>query len=411
MNFIPVNEPKIFGNELKYVKECIDTNWISSGGKFLEKFESDWASYCGQKYGIGVCNGTQALEMAVKVCNFPKGSEIILPSFTIISCAQAIVNNGCVPVLVDCDPETFCIDIDQVEPKITDRTAAIMPVHIYGHPCDMDPIIDIADRYGLIIIEDAAEVHGGEYLSNKAPLGNKEGLKIVSRNNKPAYWRKCGSFGHISCFSFYANKNITTGEGGMLLTSDDVFLERLKSNRNLCFLKEPRFLHYDIGYNARMTNLQAAIGAAQFENLKTVLDRKIDMAKRYTEALKDLPLQLPIEREWAKNVIWMYSVLLKDTNDSKDFFSDDWERSSVEEYASWPSYKVMSALLKKGIQARPFFIGMHEQPVLLKKGYFKNETYPVTEKIARSGFYLPSGQAISDVQIDKVSSTIRGVFQ
>ena len=375
------------GNELKYVSDCINSSWISSAGQYFERFESEWAKYCGQKYGVGVSNGTVALELAVEVCNFPKGSEIILPSFTIISCAQAIVKNGLNPVLVDCDPETYCMDVGQIKDKITKRTVAIMPVHIYGHSCDMDPIMDIAEKNNLIVIEDAAEAHGGEYFSKK-------------QNS----WRRCGSIGHLACFSFYANKIITCGEGGMVLTSDDNLAERLRSHRNLCFLKSPRFLHHEMGSNFRMTNIQAAIGVAQLEYIDKTIDRKISMAKRYSDALRGLPLQLPVQREWAKNVIWMYGVTLEGSE-------KDWRKSNPEEYVNWPSYKIMKKLDKSGIQTRPFFIGIHEQPVFQKSGYFKNETYPVTEKIARTGFYLPSGQAITDDQIDEVCNALKGLLK
>ena len=374
------------GNELKYVSDCIKTSWISSAGLYLERFESEWAKYCGQKYGVAVSNGSVALEIAVEVCDFPKGSEIILPSFTIVSCAQAIIKSGCVPVLVDCDPETYCMDTDQIEPKITNRTVAIMPVHIYGHSCDMDPIIDIARQHDLMIIEDAAEVHGGQYFSKKDKA-----------------WHKCGSLGHLSCFSFYANKIITSGEGGMVLTSDEKLVERLRSHRNLCFLKSPRFLHYEIGHNFRMTNIQAAIGVAQLEYIGKTINRKIAMAKKYSASLKHLPLQLPVQREWAKNVIWMYGVVLQQ-------FKRDLLKLSVKEYEKWTNYKIMKKLNKQGVQTRPFFIGMHEQPVFQGLGYFKGETYPVTEKITRTGFYLPSGQAITDSQIEKVASALKELF-
>lgn len=383
---IPVNEPLMTGNELKYVTDCIKTNWISSAGKYLERFEAEWAEYCGQKHGIGVSNGTVALELAVEVCNFPNSSEIILPSFTIISCAQAIVKNGCIPVLVDCDSNTYCMDASQIESRITKRTVAIMSVHIYGHSCDMDPILDIAEKYKLMIIEDAAEAHGGEYFSKKAKS-----------------WRRCGSFGHLSCFSFYANKIITTGEGGMVLTSDDKLAERLRRHRNLCFLKSPRFLHHHIGNNFRMTNIHAALGLAQLEYIDKTIKRKVSMAKKYSDLLKGLPLQLPTQREWAKNVIWMYGVTLQE-------FEKDCLKLSAKEYDKWPNYKIMNRLAEQGVQTRPFFIGMHEQPVFQGLGYFKGESYLVTERIARTGFYLPSGQAITDAQIEKTAVALKGLF-
>jgi len=218
---IPVNEPLLGERELDYVTECVRTGWVSSAGRFIEEFEERWATYCGRKYGVAVSNGTVALEMAVQCLDLQPGDEVILPTFTIISCAQAVTYADGVPVLVDANPRTWCMDMSQVEAKITPRTRAIMPVHIYGHPVDMDPLLALAERYSLAIIEDAAEVHGAEYLS-----GWREG---------PGTWRKCGSFGTMSCFSFYANKIITTGEGGMVLTDDPVLAERLRSLRNLCF--------------------------------------------------------------------------------------------------------------------------------------------------------------------------------
>ncbi|UCD54938.1 MAG: DegT/DnrJ/EryC1/StrS family aminotransferase [Candidatus Omnitrophota bacterium] len=399
------------GNELKYVSDCVKTSWISSSGNYLERFETEWAQYCGQKYGVGVSNGTVALELAVEVCNFPKGSEIILPSFTIISCAQAIVKNGCVPVPIDCNPETYCMDVGQIEEKITERTVAIMPVHIYGHPCDMDPIIAIAEKHGLIIIEDAAEAHGGEYLSTRPSKAAKKDACKGSKDGATAYWRKCGSFGELSCFSFYANKNITTGEGGMVLTSDEAIVRRLRKHRNLCFLKTPRFLHHELGHNYRMTNIQAAIGLAQLEHLDRTIERKLDMAKKYSEGLNGLSLQLPVEHKWAKNVIWMYSVLLHEDKKNQSYFEKGWVHITPEKHKNWPSYKIMQRLAERGIQTRPFFIGIHEQPLFRKDGYFKGESYPVTEKIARSGFYLPSGQAIKDTEIKEVSHVLKGLLQ
>lgn len=393
-----VNEPLLSGNELKYVSDCVQSNWISSSGKYLEQFESKWAVYCGQKYGVGMCNGTVALEAAVAVCKFPEGSEIILPSFTIISCVQAITKSKCVPVLVDCDPETYCVDVEQIEKKITGRTVAIMPVHIYGNPCDMDPIMDIAEKYKLIVIEDAAEAHGAQYLSYRQMNNLQKGKK----NGKDASWRRCGSFGHLSCFSFYANKIITTGEGGMVLTSDNVFSERLRMYRNLCFQNSPRFLHNEIGDNYRMTNIQAALGVAQLEQIDGFIERKVLMAKKYSALLRDLPLKLPSEREWARSVIWMYALLVQE---------DNFKKQKIADYLEWPNYKIMKKLHEHGVETRPFFIGIHEQPVFSEKDYFRNALLPVTERISRTGFYLPSGQAITDDQIEEVSGALQDLFR
>src|SRR6195256_3398620 len=236
---IPVSEPLMGGAEAKYVEDCIRSGWVSSEGKYLAAFEQAWAKYCGAEHGVAVSNGTTALQIAVAALNLEPGSEIILPSFTIISCSLAIIEAGCVPVLVDVDPETWALDLDQVEAKITDRTRAIMPVHMFGHPVDMRRIKEIAGKYDLRIVEDAAESHGAEI----------EGTRV-------------GGIGDMGCFSFYANKIITTGEGGMVVTNDAHYAERLRSLRNLSFRPDRRFLHTEIGHNYRLTNIQAAVGVA-----------------------------------------------------------------------------------------------------------------------------------------------------
>ena len=358
---IPVNEPLIGEMEKKYVMECLETGWISSEGNFILEFEQRWASYCGMKYGVAVSNGTAALEAAVASLNLNRGDEVILPSFTIISCAQAITRANAVPVLVDCDPETWCMDVSQVEGKITSRTRAIMPVHIYGHPVDMDPLRRLAQQYHLVLIEDAAEAHGGEYRG-----------------------KKCGGLGDVNCFSFYANKIITTGEGGMVLTNDEQQAEHLRSLRNLCFKKERRFFHTELGENLRLTNIQAAIGLAQIEHIDQSIQKKRWMASLYHDRLQSIDvLSLPVERPWAKNVYWMYGIVL-----------DPSVGMNAVEFAQ--------KLKEKGVMTRPFFLGMHEQPVFHEMGLFKDEHYPVTELIARQGLYLPSGLTISEAQIDQV---------
>lgn len=376
--FIPVNEPLLGERELEYVTECIRTGWISSAGQFIETFEAQWAKYCGRQYGIAVSNGTVALQLAVAALHLPPGSEIILPDFTIISCATAVVFNDCVPVLVDADPVTFCMDVSQVEAKITARTKAIMPVHIYGHPVDMDPLLALAEKYQLAIIEDAAEVHGAQYLSH--------------HQNPTGEWLTCGGIGTISTFSFYANKLITTGEGGMLLTDDAEIAERARQMRNLCFLPGRRFYHEELGFNFRLTNLQAALGVAQLERMDEIVTRKRQMGVAYTERLKHLKgIQLPIEAEWAKHVYWMYAlVLAEDTGlDAAEFARH---------------------LKKEGVDTRPFFLGMHEQPALHAQGLFNSETYPVSRRIARQGLYLPSGLAITEEQIDRVATSVQKVL-
>lgn len=367
---IPVNEPLIGEQERNYVEECLRTGWISSAGRFITEFEERWAAYCAMPFGIAVSNGTTALQVAVRCLDLQPGDEVILPAFTIISCALAIVDAGASPVLVDSNPRTWCMDVDQLEARITPRTRAIMPVHIYGHPVDMDPILALARRYNLSIIEDAAEAHGAQYRG-----------------------KTCGGFGDLSCFSFYANKIITTGEGGMLLTRDPLLAEKARSLRNLCFQKERRFYHTELGYNYRLTNLQAAIGLAQLERIAELLTRKRQIAQDYQERLQAYQsLQLPVEEPWAFNVYWMYGLVLDE---------------ALGFDARWFAQR-LGAL---GVETRPFFLGMHEQPVFHRAGLFLNESYPVAERIARQGLYLPSGLGLTDSQIDQVCQAVGKALQ
>lgn len=363
---IPVCEPFIGDREVELVLDCLKSGWISSAGTYLDQFESLWAQYCNRKHGIAVCNGTVSLELAVGAIKPKPGDEIILPSFTIISCIYAILARGAKPVLVDMDPETWQMNIDQVREKITDRTIAVMPVHIYGHPADMDALLEVCDRHKLKLIEDAAEVHGAEYKG-----------------------RKCGSFGDISSFSFYANKLMTTGEGGMLVTDDSELAEYCRRHRNLCFKPERRFYHEELGSNFRMTNIQAALGVAQFERLEETVSRKRQIARMYTERLKDLEgLQLPTEKDWAKNVYWVFGLV-------------------IDPQIGKTAVEVALHLNSKGIQTRPFFLGMHEQPVLLESGLFRGESYPVTEHLSKYGLYLPNSVKITEQEIDYVCEELK----
>jgi len=369
---IPVNEPLLSGREADYVADCIRTAWISSAGKYIERFEREWAAYCGRKHGVAVSNGTVALELAVSVLDLPAGSEVIMPSFTIVSCVEAVLRNNLTPVLVDCDARTYCMDVQEVRRSVGPRTAAVMPVHIYGHPVNMAPLLAVAGERGLRIVEDAAEAHGAE-------------CRIGDR------WRRCGSFGDVSCFSFYANKNITCGEGGMVLTDDDALASRLRARRNLCFGDTERFAHEDRGWNFRMTNLQAAIGCAQMEKIDELLARKLTMAARYTAALRGLPLQVPCVAPWARSSVWMYAVLL-------------------DEAGPFDAAAFAKRLAAEGVQTRPFFKGIHEQPVYRRMGLFEAAQCPVTERIYRRGLYLPSGQAITDPQIEAVIRAVVGTL-
>lgn len=372
---IAVNEPLLGERELEYVTECIRTGWVSSSGRFINEFEEGWAEYCGRAHGVAMSNGTVALQAAVAALDLEPGDEVVMPTFTIISCATAVIASGGVPVLVDSDPETWCMDVAQLAAKVTSRTRAVMPVHIYGHPVDMDPLLEIAREHDLAVVEDAAEAHGAGYLTD--------------REGGDPSWKRCGSFGDMSCFSFYANKLITTGEGGMVLTDDDRLADRLRGVRNLSFEPGRRFHHDSIGFNFRLTNLQAALGAAQLERIDDIVERKRAMAMSYTEGLRDVEgLQLPVERPWARSVYWMYGIVL-------------------DEDTGLQATELADLLQQDGIETRPFFLGMHEQPVFLRRGLFAGERYPVADRLARQGLYLPSGLALADSQIEVVLEAVR----
>ncbi len=364
---IPVNTPIFNGNELKYLTECIKTGWISSEGPFIKQFEDDMAKYVGRKFGVAVSNGSAALDIALRAIGIEEGDEVIMPTFTIISPAQSIVYAGGKPVLVDADENTWCMNVSHIESKITSKTKAILVVHIYGFPTDMDPIIELANKYKLFIIEDAAEMHGQTY------------------NGK-----MCGSFGHISTFSFYPNKHITTGEGGMIMTDDVLLAEKCKSYRNLCFKPERRFVHDELGWNYRMTNLQAALGVAQLENINAHIIRKREIGSIYSQLLADIPgIELmPKRTEYAENIYWVFAVICK-------------RKSAIE---------MMKLLAEKGVGTRPFFYPMHMQPVFKKRGWYTNENYPVSERIAEYGFYLPSGLGITNDEIKVVTEKLKSIL-
>lgn len=367
---IPVCEPTLIGNEAKYVKDCLDTNWISSNGKYIEEFEDAFSKFCNTKYGVSCCNGTAALHLALKALGIGKGDEVIIPTFTMIATCNSVIYSGAKPVLVDSEAETWNIDHNKIEEKINKNTKAIMPVHIYGHPVDMDAIKKIAEKYHLDVIEDAAEGHGAEY----------KGKKI-------------GSLSDVAAFSFYANKIITTGEGGMIVTNNEKIAEKAKSLRNHAFGK-PRFIHTEVGFNYRMTNIQAAIGLAQTENADKLVEARIRNAATYNKLLKNIKgLTLPPKKEWAKNVYWMYGVLIED-----DF------GLNMEE--------VREELMKSGVDTRAFFIPMHKQPAFIKEDeLFPNihGSYPVSEQLSNKGLYLPSSSSLTEAQIREICEIIKSI--
>ena len=366
---IHVSEPLISGNARKYLLDCIDSEWVSSAGKYLENFEKKWASYCGAKEGIAVTSGTSALQVAFKSLNLKPGDEVIMPSFTIISCATAIIEAGGKPVLVDCYPDTWCMNISEVMKKINKKTKAILVVHMFGHPVEMDPIMEIVKKRKLFLIEDAAEAHGATYKN-----------------------KRVGSFGDLACFSFYANKLVTTGEGGMVVSNNKKLTSRVRSLRNLSFRSDRRFYHTEIGYNYRLTNMQAALGLSQIENIKNHISIKRRNTFFYNETLEklNLPLRLPKENKDSMSVFWMYGIVIKNKIFDAKFLA--------------------KKLLMDGIETRPLFLGMHQQPVLKKMKIFKKEKFPVTEELAKYGLYLPSGFKLNKSKILHICNVLNKIF-
>ncbi|MBW7882548.1 MAG: DegT/DnrJ/EryC1/StrS family aminotransferase [Caldilineaceae bacterium] len=364
-SIIPVCEPALTGNELKYVQQAVETNWISSAGSFIRDFEERFAAACGTKYGIACANGTVAMHLAMATLGLEPGDEVIIPTFTMIATANAVTYCGAKPVLVDAEPAYWQMDLNQVEAKITPRTKAIVPVHIYGHPTDMDPLMELARRHGIVVIEDAAEAHGAEYKG-----------------------RRTGGLGDAAGFSFYGNKIITTGEGGMV-TTNNRDLARLAWNlRDHAFSHERHFWHKFVGFNYRMTNLQAAIGLAQVEQLDTFVAARRQHAHEYSRRLQDIPgIRTPAEAPWAKNVYWMYGVLV-----------DEGEYGLNRD-------QLRKVLADNGIETRTFFIPMHCQPVYWQQ--YKGERYPVAEDLCRRGFYLPSASSLTIDEIEYITDVIR----
>ncbi len=371
---IPVSEPDLGSAELARVTEAILAGQISSAGVGVRDFEECWAAYCGRRHGVAVTNGTAALQLAVACLDLEPGDEIIMPTFTIISCALAAVHCGAIPRLVDADPRAWCMDTGTVREAIGPHTRAIMPVHIYGHPVDMDPILDVAEQHGLAVIEDAAEAHGAEYRSAR---GGAE------------TWLRCGSLGAMSCFSFYANKLLTTGEGGMLVTDDDGLAQRARALRNLSFEPGRRFRHDRLGFNFRMSNLQAALGIPQVARMDDIVARKRAMAAVYTSGLRDVGgIALPIEEPWAKSVFWMYGLV-------------------VDPETGLDAEALAKRLADRGVETRPFFLGLHEQPVFRRLGWITHQKFPVAEQLARQGLYLPSGLGLRPERVEQVIDAVR----
>lgn len=369
MAFIPVCEPMLAGNELKYVTEAVSTGWISSSGKYVTEFENQFAEYCGCKYGIAVCNGTIALHLALIGLGIGKGDEVIVPTFTMIASAFAVCYTGAKPVFVDADKDTWNIDVKKIEEKITSKTKAIMPVHIFGKMCDMDAIHTLAKKYNLYVLEDAAEAHGASYHGVKA-----------------------GASSDIAAFSFFANKNITTGEGGMVVTNNKEFYDRARYFKNVCFpLDGPRnYQHEDIGYNYRMSNVVAAIGLAQVEKADDYKEMRIRNHQLYKKYLSDVP-----------------GILFQSEPD-KDCVDVCWMNTIVIDPAKYGHHKdeLIAHLKENEIDTRLLFTGMHKQKAMMDYGCDCSGEYSVCEWLTENGFYLPSSSSLTEEQIKFICGII-----
>ena len=356
---IPIAEPSLCEEELNNVIEAVKSGWISSKGGFISQFEENFARYCGSKYGIATSSGTTALHVALVALGIGKGDEVIVPTLTFVATANAVTYTGAKPVFVDSHPDYWCIDPDEAEKRITKKTRAIIPVHLYGHPCDMDAIRSIAQAYKLFIIEDAAEAHGAEYRGQRV-----------------------GVFSDIACFSFFGNKVITTGEGGMCVTNSDELGQKLRILRDHGQSPGRSYWYEVIGFNYRMTNLQAAVGVAQMDRIGELISRRKQLARWYDEALRDPAEQglvkLPPQMPWAEPICWMYSILIEDKfGTQRD--------------------EIIQGLSEKGIETRPLFYPLHTIPP-----YRSSERFPVAEELSRKGLSLPSGAKMGEKEIAEV---------
>jgi perosamine synthetase len=365
---IPVCVPTLGEEETENVADCVERSWISARGDYVTEFEDRFADYCNREYGISTTSGTTALHLALEAIGVDEGDEVIIPTLTNAACAFAVRYCGADPVLVDIDPETWCMDPQDVEAAISGRTAAIMPVHLYGHPVDMDPILELALEHDIRVIEDAAEAHGAEYRGQRA-----------------------GNIGDIGCFSFYANKLITTGEGGMVVTDDETVAKRAEHLKDLAYSESDRYVHDAVGFNYRMTNLQAAVGVAQVEKLDRFVEMRRENARKYNERLAAVNgIRTPPEKEWARSNYWMYAVTVED---------------------SFPVNRegLIERLSEREIGTRRFFVPMHQQPVFNREGRFEDERYPASETAGRRGLYLPSTSHLSTEEINEVCDAIESI--
>jgi perosamine synthetase len=365
IKFIPVSIPYISSQDIKSVNKVLKKGWISSDGPEVKSFENEFSKKVNRNYSIAVSNGTAALEISIKALGIKKNDEVIIPNFTIISNALAVVKQNAKPVLVDCDLKTWNVKIEDIEKKINKKTKALIVTHIYSYANDMDKILKICKKYNIFLIEDAAEVVGLKY-KNKL----------------------CGSFGDISTFSFYANKQLTTGEGGMISTNNLEFYNKCKSLRNLCFGQKQRFNHEDIGWNYRITNIQAALGISQLKRLNSIVKRKMEIGSYYFKKLsknKNIYMTAP-SISYSKNIYWVVGIVIK----NKKVLAS----------------KIIKKLASYGIGARPFFWPMHEQKIFKRMKIFSKKKYPNSSYLGRYGFYIPSYLKISNSEMNYIISKI-----
>lgn len=370
MDFLPVSSPSITVEDVEAVARCVRDGWISSEGPQVKEFESQFASLIGRKYGVAVSNGTAAIDIALEALSVGPGDEVILPSFTIVSCLNQILRSGAKPVFIDALPDTWNLDPVAVEEALTPQTKAIIVVHLYGLPADIDVIMEFASIRGIPVIEDAAEAHG-QHLNGK-PLG---------------------SYGDLSTFSFYSNKLITTGEGGMLLTDDQDLAERAQSLRNLAFRPNQRFVHDDIGWNYRLTAMQAALGLSQIARIDELLAFKQHVGKHYQKLLAGVEgIELPTSSyRGSLNVYWVFGVVLRD-------------------FIPVSAKEIMAALHDIGVGTRPFFFPLHRQPVLQQYGYGAQRALPVSENLGERGFYIPNGADLTPNDQQRVVESLAYVL-
>lgn len=366
---VPVSSPRLGRAERSYVIRALRDGWISSRGPYVEEFETRFAKRVGSAIGVSTTSGTSALHLALAALGVGPGDEVVIPDFTMIACVNAVIYTGAKPVFVDVNPQTWTMEAKHVEPKLTERTAAIMPVHIYGHPADMAPLLRLARNHGIPVIEDAAEAHGSLYRGHTV-----------------------GSIGDVGCFSFYSNKLMTTGEGGMLVTRSRKIEKSARSLRDLCFARSTRDYHHSrLGFNYRMTNLQAAVGLAQLERLDSSIRHHRDCANLYSEVLSELPgIVLPEEASWARSVFWMYTIRVKGGGARRR--------------------RLMRELASRGIETRVGFWPLHSQP-FCATFVSDQESFPVSDRLGTETLSLPSGNGISRSDVHYVARSLKDILK